>query len=300
MITEKITELNLNQIDPEAIKITNIRTQNTETKEDTNTLIKSIKSKGQIYPVLVRKLKEEEKIGEAEYGIIDGHRRYYALSELAKNTQEKYHTIKVQEITATDEKQIAFIANNARKQMEELEKAEIVYNMHHDEDKSFQEIANELGFSKPYANKLEKMWLNRDKIINKDVNNDTTPKPEFNYSMTKSLTGIIYEQIEGLNETTETTQKLALRKNMQEVIQQLQLKIADINKFEDVKKAIAKQKAENLEQARLKMKVEREEQERLDVLNNPPAEPIEPPIVPEPTKRKRDKKDKVISISELK
>lgn len=170
-------EIRIELIDAEAIKATNIREM-----KDIKTLVNDIKENG-IYEAIKigklnsaeaedayqRRLTEEAKrqdtaieagkrvkpreIIKPIYGILDGHTRYAAA------TKAKLLTIKVEEIQRRQEfqeKMYAYKANIARRDMEEWQKGEMIEAIKAETNKSVEEIAKEIGWSKAYGYKVIK------------------------------------------------------------------------------------------------------------------------------------------------
>ena len=243
-------KIELSKINPAAIQNTNIRTVNKGSKEDEKQLVKALE-KGQIYPILIRELTDEEKKAaatDAIYGILDGHRRYEAYCKLAEQN-EKFKTINSEIFVCEDEKKIAVIANSARKQLEELEKAEAVYEMHQQEGKSYQAIGTELGFSKSYAGKLGKMW---EMHLQNNVENETNKveKRQYSLSMTEGLAKEVLKEMKLFSSSSETKEKIALKLNLQELITHLQSKLSEINQEKDVREYVIKERTEKIQEAR--------------------------------------------------
>jgi len=285
--------IELTKIDEYAIQATNIRhltntLKDTESKKSSD-LVESIKKFGQIYPIILRKLTDEEKEFAkegAEFGVLDGHLRFEAITTLGLKTTTKYKSIKAEIIESKEknketieeneeekrerlerekiekeaiEKKIAMITNNARKEMQELEKAKTVYDLKNLEGKSYKQIGEELNMSKAYAGHLGLMWenhLEEQRRIESGLpatTKQSVQKEIFNLKMTKDLSKVIQERITNLK-TQNAEEKIVTKANAQALIAQLQALCTNINADAKVKEimdndkviALTKKRAETL------------------------------------------------------
>lgn len=240
-------EIKLTNIDPTAIKATNIRTVN---EKDDKMIKNSIFEKGLIYPILVRKLTAEEKEEantKAEYGIIDGHRRYEAVKKLSGKA------VKCIEYSHPEDNKTALISNVARLQMNELDKAKAVYEITKKDKKSYSVVARELGVSKSYVGKLVLMWENEiNGLKNIDQDNKLKIDPELNIN--ENLFRNVTAKVKEYSKITEITKKVELKNDLKKIIKQLQNEIFKIDEEEEVKEFIKNERVEKLKEARAKAK----------------------------------------------
>lgn len=121
-----------------------------ETYEDLKQLSAQIKKDGQLSPVLVRKLSEEDQEGIVAYELIYGFRRMEAMKLLGEQTI-------MASIWEGDEKDAYFVnlaENVARKSLKAHEKAERYQWMKDNLEISGREIARRLGENSGHVNNL--------------------------------------------------------------------------------------------------------------------------------------------------
>ena len=140
--------IDLNKIDPTAINP--IRGINEES-DGFKILEHAVSRDGQQYPIVIRKLTEEEKRAdgvaqEAEYGIIDGHHRYKIAQA---NAQDKILAT-VLDYAPSDERDVKLedvkmaLRMNSAIPMTTLQKGEILYRLTETTGKKVDELAEEL------------------------------------------------------------------------------------------------------------------------------------------------------------
>ena len=175
MKIETTKNIKMEEIDPEIIEKSNIRKrqmQDENTKENYDKVVKNIgytmQLVGQLQPILVRKLtakeKQSSKNSKAEYGIISGHTRYKAN----EGNPSIYATV-VTTSSSDDERKLAVIANFAKAEMTNEDKAEAVYKEKERLEKiseesvksggakisfSYEILGQTFGVSKAYIQKL--------------------------------------------------------------------------------------------------------------------------------------------------
>lgn len=140
--------IDLNKIDPAAISP--IRGMNEES-DSFKILEHAISQDSQQYPIVIRKLTEEEKrvdgvAQEAEYGIIDGHHRYKIAQAKAQDTILAtildYAPFDGVDIQIEDAKMA--LRMNSAIPMTTLQKGEILYRLTETTGKKVDELAEEL------------------------------------------------------------------------------------------------------------------------------------------------------------
>ena len=148
--------IDLNKIDPAAISP--IRGMNEES-DSFKILEHAISQDSQQYPIVIRKLTEEEKridgvAQEAEYGIIDGHHRYKIAQA---NVQDKILAT-VLDYAPSDERDIKLedvkmaLRMNSAIPMTTLQKGEILYRLIEETGKNVEDLGKELfGLAKSMA-----------------------------------------------------------------------------------------------------------------------------------------------------
>lgn len=148
--------IDLNKIDPAAISP--IRGMNEES-DSFKILEHAISQDSQQYPIVIRKLTEEEKrvdgvAQEAEYGIIDGHHRYKIAQA---NVQDKILAT-VLDYVPSEERDIKLedvkmaLRMNSAIPMTTLQKGEILYRLIEETGKTVEDLGKELfGLAKSMA-----------------------------------------------------------------------------------------------------------------------------------------------------
>lgn len=104
-------------------------------------LKKAIKRDGQIHPITVRKLtdQEKEKANNAVYGIIDGHHRYQiALENNQESILAEIYVLAEDDKSSLTYKDIAmaYRLNETSIKMDSLQKGEVIYRLIEENDKS--------------------------------------------------------------------------------------------------------------------------------------------------------------------
>lgn len=148
--------IDLNKIDPAAISP--IRGMNEES-DSFKILEHAISQDSQQYPIVIRKLTEEEKrvdgvAQEAEYGIIDGHHRYKIAQANAQDkilaTVLDYVPSEERDIKLEDVKMA--LRMNSAIPMTTLQKGEILYRLIEETGKTVEDLGKELfGLAKSMA-----------------------------------------------------------------------------------------------------------------------------------------------------
>lgn len=148
--------IDLNKIDPTAISP--IRGINEES-DSFKILEHAISQDSQQYPIVIRKLTEEEKrvdgvAQEAEYGIIDGHHRYKIAQANAQDkilaTVLDYVPSEERDIKLEDVKMA--LRMNSAIPMTTLQKGEILYRLIEETGKTVEDLGKELfGLAKSMA-----------------------------------------------------------------------------------------------------------------------------------------------------
>lgn len=148
--------IDLNKIDPAAISP--IRGMNEES-DSFKILEHAISQDSQQYPIVIRKLTEEEKrvdgvAQEAEYGIIDGHHRYKIAQANAQDkilaTVLDYVPSEERDIKLEDVKMA--LRMNSAIPMTTLQKGEILYSLIEETGKTVEDLGKELfGLAKSMA-----------------------------------------------------------------------------------------------------------------------------------------------------
>lgn len=148
--------IDLNKIDPAAISP--IRGVNEES-DSFKILEHAISQDSQQYPIVIRKLTEEEKrvdgvAQEAEYGIIDGHHRYKIAQANAQDkilaTVLDYVPSEERDIKLEDVKMA--LRMNSAIPMTTLQKGEILYRLIEETGKTVEDLGKELfGLAKSMA-----------------------------------------------------------------------------------------------------------------------------------------------------
>ena len=148
--------IDLNKIDPAAISP--IRGMNEES-DSFKILEHAINRDSQQYPIVIRKLTEEEKrvdgvAQEAEYGIIDGHHRY----KIAQASAQDKILATVLDYAPSDERDIKLedvkmaLRMNSAIPMTTLQKGEILYRLIEETGKTVEDLGKELfGLAKSMA-----------------------------------------------------------------------------------------------------------------------------------------------------
>lgn len=155
-----------------------------------NALCENIELNGVLTPVILRKLSEEQqKKYKAVYGIIDGNLRFQAVCNLHKKypNDKKWNSIfAVVSKNEIEDRMYGLIANFSKVEMEEIEKAEIVFEMLQEDALdvngkpilmtggnknkhkkiSQAEVGKRLGISSKYVSKL--LLLYKKQVINKN------------------------------------------------------------------------------------------------------------------------------------
>lgn len=116
----------------------------------------SLRNDGQLHPVIVRKLTAEEKAntatGNAEYGIIDGHHRFYIANKLGwESILAEIYEVKGDENQkqAYIDTQLAFRLNESSIKMTPIEKGKVILGIKKEffegSNKSEKEIIKKIG-----------------------------------------------------------------------------------------------------------------------------------------------------------
>ena len=122
----QIQAINLTEIDPNAITAANLR-EVVQNDDKFKFLCEQIEDDGQLSPIVIRKLREDESTDpNAKYGIIDGHHRFFALKLL------QCETVNALEIVTEDELNDLYNAasyNLNHKELESWEKGKILVTL---------------------------------------------------------------------------------------------------------------------------------------------------------------------------
>ena len=162
--------IDLNKIDPAAIRP--IRGMNEES-DSFKILEHAISQDSQQYPIVIRRLTEEEKridgvAQEAEYGIIDGHHRYKIAQA---NVQDKILAT-VLDYAPSDERDIKLedvkmaLRMNSAIPMTTLQKGEILYHLIEETGKNVEDLGKELfGLAKSMAYRCLNAYKRKNNIL---------------------------------------------------------------------------------------------------------------------------------------
>ena len=162
--------IDLNKIDPAAIRP--IRGMNEES-DSFKILEHAISQDSQQYPIVIRKLTEEEKrvdgvAQEAEYGIIDGHHRYKIAQANAQDkilaTVLDYVPSEERDIKLEDVKMA--LRMNSAIPMTTLQKGEILYRLIEETGKNVEDLGKELfGLAKSMAYRCLNAYKRKNNIL---------------------------------------------------------------------------------------------------------------------------------------
>ena len=168
----KVVSILLNQIDGTVIPpIREVDKKSTAYKK----LSHAIQKDGQLHPITVRKLTEDErKDTGAEYGIIDGHHRFAIVAD---NNESSILATVVDTPSKEDPKYrdtvMAYRMNESSKQMTSVEKGKVIYDLREISGKEPKEIGEEVfGIKRAMSYKL----LN---AYRKSVGENTIEKPRY-------------------------------------------------------------------------------------------------------------------------
>lgn len=139
----------------------------------------SIWNKGILIPILAAK-------NGAVYDIIDGKRRYLACRELNFSANFKIPTLIV-EADAAKKHHSRLLANTVRQNYGALEQAEICNILINENNERPQEVADTLGVSKAYINRLIKIFSLPKEIV------ESTRRYEITFSHALYLTKLLTE-----------------------------------------------------------------------------------------------------------
>ena len=162
--------IDLNKIDPAAISP--VRGMNEES-DSFKILEHAISQDSQQYPIVIRRLTEEEKridgvAQEAEYGIIDGHHRYKIAQA---NVQDKILAT-VLDYVPSEERDIKLedvkmaLRMNSAIPMTTLQKGEILYHLIEETGKNVEDLGKELfGLAKSMAYRCLNAYKRKNNIL---------------------------------------------------------------------------------------------------------------------------------------
>lgn len=238
----------------------NVRGSNDYDSNDFKALKENIKALEKLTtPLLVK-----EVIQDQEYILLAGFRRFNAVKQLldeAKTERSKkfWSEITCSIETVEDDKKeykLKIAENFARKDMAQEEKAEIVYNLYEDEykpsGKGWGSVAKDIGISIAYARKLYKIYVNTLRIDSAGSAQQGTISKVFDFAMTRDITQDIFRELEVYDPIkTETLVKLKIKEDIQDLIEQLQIKVSEITQEEDVAKTINQKRLEAIEKSRI-------------------------------------------------
>lgn len=120
-----MNRVKLNEIDPQVI--IKVRSLKKRDSDEYKSLAKSIENYGQVHPITIRYLTDEEKAkarSGAIYGIIDGHHRFDIA--LSKQDEDIYAHVETDVTDSNQEIGLAFQLNNSSIRMTPIEKGKVI------------------------------------------------------------------------------------------------------------------------------------------------------------------------------
>lgn len=174
----------------------------------------AIKKDGQLHPITVRKLTEDErKDTEAEYGIIDGHHRFAIAGD--KNESSILATVvdtPLEEDRKYRDTVMAYRMNESSKQMTSVEKGKVINDLMASTGKEPTKIGEEVfGIKRAMSYRL----LNAYK---KSVGENTTEKPrDIDWASFNQALGEIPKAQDAISEDTRESQLKAVKTVQQQL-----------------------------------------------------------------------------------
>jgi len=224
-------KLAVNDIYEKIIEVSKIRSEKSMEKKE------NIKAQGQVAPMILRTLTNEEKENnnirkDIVYGVLSGRTRLKIIRELGLDT-----VLAIVSDVQNDDDDIktAAIENFARVEMTKEDKQAVIHwfrksiNQRTNKPYTVREIAENLGISKLYVNKLDKM------ILEKDKNTSEGKRLTIEEIKEKIIKEKLFDKIAKVMDNTPATEKIAIADEITLIINGLMAERTKLNKDKEVR-----------------------------------------------------------------